>query len=87
MIEWALVGSLVAFVTVGLRLVRSPSTGPTSLWVFAWIAASAAGVLLMLQPELPRARYLSYPLATLSAGLMLAGALVFSGRGVPRWLL
>jgi PAS domain S-box-containing protein len=86
-IEWALIVSLIAFVTVGLWLVRSPRTGPTSFWVFGWIVAAAAGALLFLQAELPLARFLSYPLGTLFAGLSLAGALVFADRKVPAWLL
>ncbi|NIR58996.1 MAG: hypothetical protein GWO02_05470, partial [Gammaproteobacteria bacterium] len=87
MIEWALIVSLVLFVAGGLYVVRRPRTAPVSYWVFGWIVGASAGALLLLQHELPMVRFLSYPMSSLFAGLLLAGALALADREVPRWLL
>jgi PAS domain S-box-containing protein len=86
-LDLTVIAVLCASIAAGLYWLRRPGNGATAFWVLGWVAAGAGGVLLLLQTELPRARLLSYPLGTLFASLLLAGALAFADRRVPRWLL
>jgi PAS domain S-box-containing protein len=68
-------------------LLLRPERSATAFWVTGWVLAGASGLLTVLGDQVPRALLLSYPLGTLFAALLLAGALVFAERGIPAWLL
>jgi PAS domain S-box-containing protein len=78
---------LVAFAAGAWVVLQGPERSATAFWVTGWILAGASGILTVLGDQVPRALLLSYPLGTLFAALLLAGALVFAEREIPAWLL
>jgi PAS domain S-box-containing protein len=72
---------------LGWRIVRRPDTGPATHWVAGWLAAGAGAILGVVRDAFPWAALLCYPLGSLFAGLLLAGAFAFAARPVPRWFL
>ena len=72
---------------LGWGIVRRPDSGPATYWVAGWLAAGAGGILGVVRDAFPWASLLCYPLGSLFAALLLAGAFAFAARPVPRWFL
>ena len=68
------------------RILRRPDSGPATYWDTGWLSAGAGGILGVVRDAFPTAYLLSYPLGTLFAALLLAGAITLASRPVPRWL-
>jgi signal transduction histidine kinase/CheY-like chemotaxis protein len=81
---WLIVcmGAILALAFLHLRRVGGEPAA--RWWTWAWLAF-CAGVLLT-PPEDPATELVSHGLGTLFPALLLAGALAFLGRSVPRWL-
>ncbi|HEX5067513.1 MAG TPA: ATP-binding protein [Myxococcota bacterium] len=73
-------------VGVGWRVVRR-SESPATWWMAGWVAAGAGSILALLRDAFPLAQYLAFPLGSLFAALLLAGACALARRPNPRWLL
>ena len=79
-----LVGGLMG---LGWSLLRRADARAGSYWFSGWLAAGAGGVLAVVRDAYPSAFLLCFPLGSCFALLMLAGALAFAGRRVPRWYI
>jgi PAS domain S-box-containing protein len=86
-LQLALAGVLIAFAAVGLSALRRPGLGPAPFWIGGWMAAGAAGVLILAAPGLGGLQTLTHPLGSLFPFLLLAGALELANRPIPQWLL
>jgi PAS domain S-box-containing protein len=76
-------GVILALAFFYLRRVEDSPT--TRIWAWSWLTFFM-GVVLTPSPQ-PVAEVVSHGLGTLFPALLLAGALSFTGRSVPRWLL
>ncbi|MDJ0869170.1 MAG: PAS domain S-box protein, partial [Myxococcota bacterium] len=81
------VGLLVTVLAGGLTLLRLPSENGGFHWFVAWVSLGLAGGLRLMTPEVPLLEHLLPPLGTQFGALILAGAFLFAGRPLPRWLL
>ncbi len=77
-----LVGGMVG---LAWHILRRPDTRAGTYWFIGWLAAGAGGLLAVVRDAFPSAYLLCFPLGSCFALLLLAGALAFAGRRVPRW--
>jgi PAS domain S-box-containing protein len=76
-------GVIVALAFVYLRRVEDSPTA--RIWAWAWFTFFTG--IVLTPPSDPVSEVLSHGLGTLFPALLLAGALSFTARSVPRWLL
>jgi PAS domain S-box-containing protein len=86
-LEPALALMLAATAVFTARLLARPETGPAGWWLAGWVAAGAAGILVLLAPDLVWLHLASHPLGALFPWLLLGGAVVLGALRPPRWLL
>ncbi len=63
------------------------STNPAALWAWGWVVFAAIAAFMMLQAEIAWGPSVANLVSPLLPGFMLAGALAYSDRRVPGWLL
>jgi PAS domain S-box-containing protein len=86
-VELLLLLFVVGLTAIGWRVVQRPTSGAATYWMAGWLAAGVGGILGVVRDAFPWLSLLGYPLGSLFATLLLAGALVFAARPVPAWLL
>jgi PAS domain S-box-containing protein len=85
--ELLLVAAFGVFAVFGLPRLWAPERTPLALWVSGWIAASIAGLLLVVAPELRFLHYGCYALGSLFSVFTLAGTLRWLERPATRALV
>jgi PAS domain S-box-containing protein len=86
--ELLLIVGLGAFLGLALWVAQRPGQGPAALWICGWFAAGVSGVLLLAESELGWLQVAAFPLGTLFAFLLLAGAIALGEkRRTPPWLI
>ncbi len=63
------------------------SSNPAALWAWGWVVFAGIAAFMAVQAELSWGPSVSNLLSPLLPGFMLAGALAYSDRRVPGWLL
>ena len=86
-IEFGLLVFLAVFAVVGFSVVRRSDPSPAAFWSWACVAILGSGLCTALAPDVGWALYVGYALGTAYPALLLGGALAYSGRPVPRWLI
>jgi PAS domain S-box-containing protein len=87
LVEIALLALLSVLAGVALALYHGRRPGALGLWLVATAAVFGTGVCQLLVEEVRWILLPGYALAVLYPALLLAGALVYAGRGLPAWLL
>jgi PAS domain S-box-containing protein len=83
-------GSLVfilALAGVGFSILRRPEAGPTAFWTWGCFALFGSGLCTFILAEFRWSLPVGHALATAYPVFLLAGALVYAERDMPRWLL
>jgi hypothetical protein len=83
-------GSLVfilALAGVGFSILRRPEAGPTAFWTWGCFALFGSGLCTFILAEFRWSLPVGHAMATAYPVFLLAGALVYAERDMPRWLL
>ncbi len=87
MIEISLIVFIAALTGVGMVILRRPDARAISFWTWATFAIMASGMGTQLLADLPWATLIGFSMGTAYPALLLAGAVVYSGRERPRGLV
>ncbi len=87
MTDLFLIVLLLLIAGYALQYQRRRDIGPTTIWIWAWIALGAAAVLNHGYEPVAWTIALSTLCATAAPALILVGSLVYAERAVPGWIL